>query len=206
MHVIYIYINYIYIWYRKLQYIYYDYIILYLDRCCVFKKKCRIPKRRFFLRRSPDIVTQDIQKWRCQRSMVVRAVELWLTMHTLDWQRGGPNTLNCTKLLFSMDSASPWAAKIVGNELCNGSGKLCRYVGKLSRNDWELRRQLLVMFPLDFFWKISFKKPYPGSKSAHLGLWAQHGPHIPMKMTQPKKILRCPSWNYAVAWNKSFQG
>ena len=43
-------------------------------------------------------VEHNIQHWLCHRSMVVRAVEPLFTMHTLDWQRGGPNTLNSTKL------------------------------------------------------------------------------------------------------------
>ena len=124
-------------------------------------KSAGFPNGVFFWRSPEEFLTQDIQKWRCQRSMVVRAVELWLTMHTLDWQRGGPNTLNSTKLLFSMDSASPWAAKIVGNEFCHG-------FGKLRRNVWELRRQLLVMFPLVFFsGKTIKKKPNLGSKPSH---------------------------------------
>ena len=110
---------------------------------------------------------RTIQEWRCQRSMVVRAVELWLTMHTLDWPRGGPNTLNSTKLYktpllhgLSMNS------KNVGNEFCHGSGKLRRNVGKLRRNvgklrrnAWELRRQLLLMFIK--------QKTSPGSKTSH---------------------------------------
>ena len=120
-----------------------------------------------FFWRNPEILKQDIQKWRCQRSMVVRAVELWLTMHTLDWPRGGPNTLNSTKLYktpllhgLSMNS------KNVGNEFCHGSGKLRRNVGKLRRNvgklrrnAWELRRQLLLMFIK--------QKTSPGSKTSH---------------------------------------
>ena len=69
-----------------------------------------------------------------------------------------------TKLLFSMDSASPWTGK-VEKEFCHGFGKLrhnagklrhnagklrCN-VGKLRRNVWELRCQQLMFFHYIFF-------------------------------------------------------
>ena len=132
--------------------------------------------RKFWRRTS-----KHIQKWRCQRKVFVRALELWLTIRTLHWQRGDPNTLNSTKLLFSMDSVSPWAAKIVGNKFCHGSRKLRRNVGKLRRN----LGNILVMFPLFFFWN-NFEKTEPRFQDIApilVHIFPQCGPHIPMKIT-----------------------
>ena len=145
-------------------------ILVYLDIGVAYKKSAGFHNGVFFWR-SREILTQDIQKWRCQRSMVVRAVELWLTMRTLDWQRGGPNTLNSTKLLFSMDSASPWAAKIVGNEFCHGPGKLMMgnyavmlgnyavIFGNYDGNFWWCFHSI-------FFWKNNKNQTHAGSKTS----------------------------------------
>jgi len=150
---------------------------------------------------------RTIQEWRCQRSMVVRAVELWLTMHTLDWQRGGRNTLNSTKLLFSMDSVSPWAAKIVGNKFCHGSRKLRRNVGKLRRN----LGNILVMFPLFFFlkqfWKNRTQVPrHRTNFSAHLSpMWSTHTNenYVAQKMIAKSLLELRRSMEKIAFWHKS---